>query len=367
MRFRLTAHAVCALLSALPLAALPVFDVQAIGPAGFPSFATAINATGAVVGNYTLPDGTFRAFLYQDGQVTTLALPANAVQTWATAISNNGQAGGYTDLLLSPQGLVWDSDGNAVATPGAYVMGLNGAGDAAGMAIGPDGAGYAFVTRNGVLTSLGQPAGGPWSSAYAISSNGIAVGAAMNGSVRFTAFSASPNGATTLLNGLGGANSYARAVNAAGAVAGQAQTASSALQAVIWSGSNPTALGSLGGANSSAYAIDSQGHVAGTADLANNAGTAAFLYTGGNMYDLNALLLPNSGWQLLAAYGMNDAGQIVGRGLYNGAEQAFLLTPQTPSFEPAAAPAEVPEPATFFLIGVPLLGLLAIRSGSRSR
>ncbi len=367
MLFRLSAYAVCALLSAVPLAALPVFDVQAIGPAGVPSSATAINATGAVVGNYTLPDGTFRAFLYQDGQVTTLALPANAVQTWATAISNNGQAGGYTDLLLSPQGLVWDSAGNAVATPGAYVMGLNGAGDAAGMAIGPDGAGYAFVTRNGIVTSLGQPAGGDWSSAYAISSNGLAVGAAMNSSGRFTAFFASPNGATTLLNGLGGANSYARAVNNSGAIAGQAQTASGALQAVIWSGSTPAALGSLGGINSSAYAIDSQGQAVGAADLANNAGSAAFFYSGGQMYDLNSLLLPNSGWQLLAAYGMNDAGQIVGRGLYNGAEQAFLLTPQAPSFAgfQPAPDSEVPEPGTLVLIGVPLLGLLALRSRQR--
>ena len=56
------------------------------------------------------------------------------------------------------------------------------------------------------------------------------------------------------------------------------------------------------------------------------------------MVDLNTLIDPLSGWELVTAWGINDAGQITGYGLIGGETHAFLLTP-------------VPEPATLVLIG----------------
>ena len=52
-----------------------------------------------------------------------------------------------------------------------------------------------------------------------------------------------------------------------------------------------------------------------------------FLYSGGVMRDLNTLIPPNSGWELLEALEINDKGHIVGRGINNedGEEHAFLL------------------------------------------
>ncbi|MFN0101328.1 MAG: PEP-CTERM sorting domain-containing protein [Bryobacteraceae bacterium] len=360
-RFR--AYKMWVLFLALPAWALPVFQVQAIAPAGYTSSATAINASGAVVGNYLMPDGTFRAFLWQNGQSTSLELPTGAVQTWATAISGTGQAGGYMDSQQSPQGVVWDNFGNHAATAGNYIRGLNANGDAAGMAIGGDGAGYAFVTRNGVMTSLGQPAGGDWSTASAINSAGKAAGTAMNASGAFQAFTASADGNIALLNGLGGANAYAKAINGIGVVAGHAQTAAGALQATIWYGTNAVGLGTLGGVNSYAYAINAARQVAGYSDLDGSAGTAAFLYDHGILYDLNALLGPGSEWQLLAAYGMNDSGQIVGKGLLNGQERAFLLTPVSES--PSALISAVPEPSSLWLAGPTLLAYFAFRNRKR--
>lgn len=347
-----------------PIWAVPVFQVQAIGPAGYASEATAISGTGAVVGNYLMPDGTYRAFLYQDGQVTTLAMPTGAVQTWAKAVGNAGQAGGYTDAAQNSQGLIWDNLGNPVSTAGAYVMGMNGAGDAAGMAIGSDGSGYAFVTRNGSVTSLGQPGGGGWSSANAINSSGAAAGTAMTADGDFRAFTASGDGTIRQLGTLGGANSYANAINDLGVVAGTAQVGSGALQAAYWNGTTATGIGTLGGTNSYGYAVNSSGQMAGYSDLANG-GATAFFFENGVMYDLNGLLAPGSTWQLLAAYGMNNSGQIVGRGLYNGVEQAFLLTPSVQQVNSASAPlgdTGVPEPGTFWLIGPPLLLYFALRS-----
>lgn len=54
----------------------------------------------------------------------------------------------------------------------------------------------------------------------------------------------------------------------------------------------------------------------------------AFRYGDGQAQDLNSLV-PNSGWILNWAYGINDAGQIVGAGTIIGQTQkhAFLMTP----------------------------------------
>jgi hypothetical protein len=48
------------------------------------------------------------------------------------------------------------------------------------------------------------------------------------------------------------------------------------------------------------------------------------------MTDLNSLLPANSGWILSNATGINDSGQIVGVGTYNGQTQAFLLDTSAP-------------------------------------
>ena len=54
----------------------------------------------------------------------------------------------------------------------------------------------------------------------------------------------------------------------------------------------------------------------------------AFLYTNGQMLDLNTLLPPQSGWTTLqTAYGISDSGQIAGFGSRNGVYRAFLMTP----------------------------------------
>jgi probable HAF family extracellular repeat protein len=56
--------------------------------------------------------------------------------------------------------------------------------------------------------------------------------------------------------------------------------------------------------------------------------THAFLYTSGSgMVDLNTLIDPLSGWELLDAADINDAGQITGQGLIGGEYHAYLLTP----------------------------------------
>ena len=56
---------------------------------------------------------------------------------------------------------------------------------------------------------------------------------------------------------------------------------------------------------------------------------SAYLYDHrtGVMTDLNQLIPQGSGWYLVDAFDINDAGQIVGRGLIGGEMHAFVLTP----------------------------------------
>jgi probable HAF family extracellular repeat protein len=113
-----------------------------------------------------------------------------------------------------------------------------------------------------------------------------------------------------------------------GLIAGEGNDAgNTTYQAWRFDGSNYTFLGTLGGATSGSSAINLNGEVVGvsrTADISRH----AFVYTGGQMFDLNALIPPESGWTLIEATGINNQGQIVATGTDPaGLTHAFLLTP----------------------------------------
>lgn len=53
----------------------------------------------------------------------------------------------------------------------------------------------------------------------------------------------------------------------------------------------------------------------------------AILWRNGKTHDLNRMIRKNSGWELNSASAINDRGQIVGSGLFDGEYHAFLLNP----------------------------------------
>ena len=93
-------------------------------------------------------------------------------------------------------------------------------------------------------------------------------------------------------------------------ITGKALTADDKTHAVVYSAGDVTDLGTLGGPVSGGLAVNSAGHVVGWSYNAST-DSRAFLHDGQRMYHLNDLIPASSGWLLLSAAGINDAGQIV--------------------------------------------------------
>ncbi len=136
-------------------------------------------------------------------------------------------------------------------------------------------------------------------------------------------------------------NSYAYAINAAGQIVGMAEnepptvfgifgasvTAKEAT-GVLWSGKTKTALPPLSGdVGSAAYGINNAGVVVGQSVDAKGT-VRACLWRDKKPVDLNAAVPGGSGWTLTRASAINNRGWIVGAGTLNGKPHAFLLTPR---------------------------------------
>ncbi len=97
-----------------------------------------------------------------------------------------------------------------------------------------------------------------------------------------------------------------------------------------------------------AYGMNNVCQVVGVSKLGTDVRALLWDSTNG-MRDLNDLIDPNSGWILVGAYAINDAGWIVGMGINpEGNEHAFLLIP-----EPASA--------TLGMLGLSVLAVLRRR------
>ncbi len=122
-----------------------------------------------------------------------------------------------------------------------------------------------------------------------------------------------------------------------------------AYRAIIWKNGIATDIGSLGGSHVIANALNDYGWVVGYANLFGDLSNSAFLYDGSSMQNL--LDLPGireAGWtEMINATAINDLGQIVGVGTFNGNRSAFLMSP-------------IPVPPASVLMMTGLAGLFSI-------
>jgi probable HAF family extracellular repeat protein len=351
---------------------------------GTPFSATALNGSGQVAGYFFDSEFAQRAFLWYNGTAVDLGTLGGSMSV-GNALNNSGQVAGSAALAGDGEFHAFASSGNNLSDLGTLggsfssASAINDAGTVVGQS--DTGSGYRAFRRlsGGMMQSIGT-LGGSYSSANRINNvDQIVGGAAVADDAAEHAFLYT-GGAMLDLGTLGGTSSLAVALNESGYVTGESGTASGETHAFLYDGTtlldlgtlggtvsrgldinnagqvigNSTIsgdldfhgfiygngalqdLGTLGGTGSTARDINNRGQVVGTSSD-NNSSQRAFLWENGILTDLNTFLPANSGWQLTDARLINDNGQIVGEGLYQGEFASFLLSLGTDENEPPVA------------------------------
>lgn len=305
--------------------------------------ATSINYSGDVVGV-----AKTKAVLWQGNALVPLTSGDRYRISVPSGISDSGMiVGSQYNNPEKMHGLTWTPTGHLLPSVQGFryvePVAVNGAGDVAGDARSGTrdhfGAvnSHAFLLKNGQMTDLGT-LGGPHSCALGINGTDTVVGKSdVNSGFIGSIDRVAPQthafvwiaGQMKDLGTFGGPNSSAYSVSNTGEIAGFADTIYGTGHAFVYQSGVMHDLDTLPGDDtSSAMCVNDRGQVVGYSDNQDvNNGQKAVLWMNGTMVDLNSLLPKNSGWDLQSAHGINDKGEIVGRGTYHGRKSGFLLIP----------------------------------------
>jgi probable HAF family extracellular repeat protein len=192
----------------------------------------------------------------------------------------------------------------------SYAFGINNHGEVVGRSVMSNGNSVATIWKGTTPVALGTLSGSISTSAQAINDAGRVVGASSRTASEYIATIWNGTKPTALAS-LSGSSTVAvtTGINNSGRVVGFSNlTAGSNDTAVIWKGTTPTALGTLPGTTSGsvAQAINSAGLVAGYSITPRT--TYATIWSGTTPTALGLL----SGSVGSDAYGINNAGQVVG-------------------------------------------------------
>lgn len=341
-------------------------DLGTLG--GSTSFALDINNNRQVSGNAQTPTGQpsprLNAFFWSPpgGPMQNIGtLPGSNNFSRGYAINDLGVVVGESDNNSS-RAFRWDSTNGLTGL--TRLAGDNDRGVAhdinnAGTIVGISSNGtVSRPTRwtNGVAEDLSTIAGTAAASgrAWAINRSGQIAGLSTSGSGTSQATLWS-GGTITNLTSLGDGTRFSQAfgINDSGVVVGSSSTGQTVGQligtssttaitrAFAWSGGSmaelspfnlfaPGNTGPTTNYHSVANDINIAGLIVGNSQRIAGSAAVATLWQNGVAIDLNTLITPESGWNLLSAEGINDAGDIVGFGTFQGSTRAFMLTIPTP-------------------------------------
>jgi probable HAF family extracellular repeat protein len=334
--------------------------------------------TGTGVGINSSGQVALSSGIYSNGTVTSLGiLPGNTMNVVPNAINATGQVAGNSTLpsmffpkeetaVFDNNGLLTSFGASSVTFDQSFATGINASGQIVGFfTLQGDSTGTGFVYNNGVLTNLGGLPGSVFSGgtigsvATGINDTGQITGAALNTIANPTRYDA------VIYNGtwtdLGPGEGFA--INAAGQLTGVISTSGQVVipnypaaydtpmvgHAFIYSNGTMTDLGTLpGGTTAAGYAINATGQIVGASDGTGYSGQHAFFYNGG-LTDMNALVSATDPLRpfvtLTDAHGINDSRLIVVNGIdsRDQSQHAYLL--QGPWLDVAPGPLSFPSQA----------------------
>lgn len=250
-----------------------------------------------IIGISETSSQSVHAFLWQNNTPTDLGILGEGNTSFPRTINNSGQVAVESLTLAN----------------GAYTVR------------------QALLWRNGTITNLGS-LGGQLSGAYGINNRKQVVGESSTSSGQRHAF-LWQNPLMTDLGTLGGNTSSAKAINDLGQVVGNSSTSQSNknpfYHCFLWSKGTMTELAPNSVHDCYANSINNQGTVVGNFSYTYlmNQRFYPFVWRNGTIANLNRLLPPNSGWKLETANDINNDGQIVGTGIFQGKHRGVLLTP----------------------------------------
>lgn len=312
-------------------------DLGTLG--GSNTFARGINSRGEVVGDSEFKEGVpvRHAFLFSNGimkDLTPTLTDTNGKGSLAFGINNLGIVVGAaptSGCVFGPCAVMWR--GGTMTDLGmggheSYATGVNDIGQIVGWNFGrhPTNVAFwnSFLWENGSLTLLQDIL---FSETSGINNKGQVIGQGGNNT------SIWENGAWRSIGTLSGefCCSVPRGINDLTQVVGNSPAGNNTRHAFFYDegAKKIRDLGTLGGANSFALAVNNLGQAVGYSQITtgNTNATHAFLYSNGEMIDLNNRIINNSGWELIEATGINDSGQIAVTGRRGDQHHAFLLTP----------------------------------------
>jgi len=351
-QFTILIGLICLAAGSLSAQQFAVTDLGTLG--GTNARPVSVNRHGDVVGFSATADGMERAFLMRQGHMMDLGT-LGGTNSQAFGINDHGWIVGASELTNGVQhaflctntvsGWTMMDLGTLGGTNSAAHF-VNNNGDIVGWTDSTNGGRQAFVMTNGMMGMMSGLGAVGWtnSTAYCMNTNGFLVGDTHLDGEHHAVFSTNTmmgDGSMMMMMNMGmfdGTNRHAYFVNDQDDVVGSAQFADGSYHAYMvdsggMMGTSFRNLGTLGGTNSEAYCVNNMGYVVGSSETSQGT-NHAFLWKRqmmgmSVMMDLNDLIPPGSGWQLVEARSINDVTQIVGMGWYQGQPHACLLTPVT--------------------------------------